>query len=109
MQQTFTPSLARGQDDEGSYHWAGQASDLDEATRMAREEMDANDERGAAIGEPTTEYDVVDYAIGVNEYAAPDMLDALQQVHRSKAAWAKLTEPERATVQRAIDRGLGRA
>lgn len=114
----FSLTLAWGQRDEGQYHWAGQAANLTEATRLAREEMDSsyNGEycngpkddgwkRGLEGEDKTTEYVVSDYSEGANEFAAPDMLAALQRV----ADVYILDDADQKMVDHAIARGEGRA
>jgi hypothetical protein len=114
----FNLTMEWGQQDEGLYHWSGRAKDLDDAFRLAREEMDDSyngqyakgefaDEmrRGIAAGEETTEYVMADYSEGVNEFAASDMLDALKLI----ADTYKLEEADMKIVQDAIARGEGRA
>ena len=114
----YNLTMEWGQKDEGLYHWSGRAKDLEEATRLAREEMDESyngqyakgefaDEmrRGIEAGEETTEYVMADYSEGVNEFAASDMLDALKLI----ADTYKLEEADMKIVQDAIARGEGRA
>ena len=112
--QPFNLTMKWGQEDEGLYHWAGRARDLAHATQLAREEMDVsyNDEycrfggepRGIEGEEPTTEYVVDDYASGSNEFAAPEMLDALRLVKKDCNLPAEIL----AKVEHAIARGEGR-
>lgn len=114
----FSMILAWGQDDEGTYAWAGRARDLDHATKLAREEMDrsyneqyakgkyADDmRRGKEAKEKTTDYDVIDSNEGANEFAAPEMLKALQRI----AEIYILDDADQKLVKHAIARGEGRA
>jgi hypothetical protein len=115
----FSVTLAWGQRDEGLYHWAGRARDLDHATQLAREEMDSSyneqyakpndrfaDEmrRGKEAGEETTDYVVSDYAEGANEFAAPELLKALKRVNDTYI----LEAADQKMVETAIARGEAR-
>lgn len=112
--QPFNLTMKWGQDDEGLYHWAGRARDLEHATQLAREEMDVSyneqycrhgaEARGVEGEEETTEYVVDDYASGANEFAAPEMLEALRLVKKNCTLPAEIL----AKVDNAIARGEGR-
>ena len=122
--KTFSMTLAWGENDEGHYHWAGQAENFDAALELARQEMDAsyneeycNDEndpclRGVASGEDATEYELVDYSEGANEFAAKDMLDALRRARDYIATSPTVNEPAIAEllwmVETALARGEGK-
>jgi hypothetical protein len=116
----FSLTLAWGQRDEGMYHWAGRARDLDHATRLAREEMDssynqqyakgtdrfANEmRRGKEADDETTDYVVSDYSEGANEFAAPDLLKVLKLISRTYI----LDPAHQKMAEAAIARGEGRA
>jgi hypothetical protein len=110
----FNLTLEWGQRDEGLYHWAGRARNLDHATKLAREQMDRSyneeystycDPRGIEGGEETTEYVVSDYSEGANEFAAPELLKALKLINNTYI----LDPADQAAVEKAIARGEGRA
>jgi hypothetical protein len=115
----FSLTMEWGQKDEGMYHWAGRARDLDHATQLAREEMDSSyneqyakpidrfaDEmrRGKEAGEETTDYVVADHAEGANEFAAAELLKALKRIEKRYI----LDPADQKVVEHAIARGEGR-
>lgn len=118
-EKVYTLVLAWGESDEGNYHTALRATNLNDAIRLAREEMDAsyNEEyctgkfacepRGIAADEETTEYEVVDHIEGVNEFAASDMLDALKHIIEIQALVPN--SPADRMVREAIAKGEARA
>lgn len=81
---TYSVLLAWGQEDEGEYHWSGQASSKDAAIAGARMEMWASEnaedyEEGEEIpAEDVPEYEIKAVEEGANIWAAPDMLEALR-------------------------------
>jgi hypothetical protein len=115
--EVYTIVLEWGDREEGLYHWSGRAISDDEATRLAREEMDSSyneqycdsddpkeDFRGIEGGHATTEYVVSDVVSGVNEYAATDMLKALRLINENY----ELDPEHGAVLLAAIARGEGR-
>ena len=89
--KTYTIVLEWGEHDEGLYHWAGQAVDIGTAEQLARMEMDRSynesywaegddpeNKRGMEGGSEPTDYAIVECTIGVNEFAAQEMLDTLK-------------------------------
>lgn len=123
--KAYTIVLAWGDQEEGLYHWAGQATQARFAISKARAAMDAShnenycraiggmpadpaNRRGREARKRTTAYGVVEVIEGVNEYAAKDMLDVLREVRGYVATSPAIQVPEVAAILARVDWAIAR-
>lgn len=75
---TYSLLMEWGSNDEGTYGAVVKADNLDEAIRLARQEMHDVDLGNSILDEPA-EYECVDSVEGANIWAAPQMLAAMKK------------------------------